>query len=194
MGFGGRRGWSAIVERDASANDEGIAGYSLYIMRHGIAAEVGTTGVEDDITRPLTGKGKKRMYEVASGLKRLGCELDWIVTSPLLRAAETAQIMAESLPTRVPVDSCDALSPGGSGEELKEFLAKQPERKRVLLVGHEPDLSILAGRLIGAGRHASLSFKKGGCCLIESEESPFESNGHLVWWLTPRVLRKIGDD
>jgi len=75
--------------------------------------------------------------------------------------------------------------------EVIAFLAKRPGRTRVLVVGHEPDLSELAARLIGAGSHANLGFKKGGCCMISFEDFPPRSPGQLTWWLTPRLLRKL---
>jgi phosphohistidine phosphatase len=183
------------------AND--LAGYSLYLMRHGIAVERGSSDFSDDAARPLTPKGKKKLEEIAAGLIRIGFAVDWILTSPLVRAEETAKIVADSLASKVPLDVCDALKPGGSHADLKAFLGDHPGRNSVLLVGHEPDLSTLAARLIGAGRHANLAFKKGGCCLIEwpdpsadrmpdrMEVLPFETNGTLVWWLTPRLLRGI---
>jgi len=166
-------------------------GYELYIMRHGIAVDRGSAGFSDDTKRPLTPEGKKKMKEIASGLLRLGFDVDWIVTSPLIRAAETAEILAEELGPGVPKDFCDALRPGGSPEALITFLAKHASRKRVVVVGHEPDLSELTARLLGAGRHANLAFKKGGCCLISFDEFPPKSPGQLVWWLTPRLLRKM---
>lgn len=166
-------------------------GYQLYIMRHGIAVDRGSAGFSDDTKRPLTPEGKKKMKEISSGLVRLGFDVDWIVSSPLIRSAETADIVAEELGARVPKDFCDALRPGGSPEVLITFLAKHANRKRVLVVGHEPDLSELAARLIGAGRHANLAFKKGGCCLITFDEFPPKSPGQLIWWLTPRLLRKM---
>ena len=171
---------------------QGKTVYEFYIMRHGIATQRGSEGSLDDSKRKLTPEGKEKMQEIARGLKRLGFEVDWIVTSPLVRAAETAQIIAGSLDSKIPMDFCDELRPGEPAEKLLSFLAKQPERRRVLLVGHEPDLSMLAARLIGAGRSANLAFKKGGCCLITSEEFPAKSEGQLVWWLTPRLLRAMG--
>lgn len=167
------------------------AGYELYIMRHGIAVDRGTAGYADDAKRPLTPDGRKRMKEITVGLMRAGFDPDWIVTSPLVRAAETAEIVADGLGGRVPRDDCDALRPGGSPEALLTFLAKQPGRRRVLVVGHEPDLSELAARLVGAGRHAHLGFKKGGCCLITFQEFPPRAPGQLLWWLTPRLMRKM---
>jgi phosphohistidine phosphatase len=166
--------------------------YELYIMRHGIAVTRGTAGFTDDSKRPLTPEGKEKMREAAKGLKRLGVNLDWIVSSPLVRAAETAEIVAATLNSNLLVDRSEVLSPGGSPEDLISFLAKHPSRRRVLVAGHEPDLSDLAARLVGAGRQAGLAFKKGGCCLIVFEQFPPKSAGQLVWWLTPRILRKLG--
>jgi len=166
-------------------------GYELYIMRHGIAVDRGSAGFSDDTKRPLTPEGKKKTQEIAKGLVRLGFDVDWIVTSPLIRSAETAELVAEELGPGVAKDFCDALRPGGSPEALITFLARHANRKRVLVVGHEPDLSELAARLMGAGRHANLAFKKGGCCLITFDEFPPKSPGQLVWWLTPKLIRKM---
>lgn len=165
--------------------------YELCILRHGIAVERGSAGYADDSKRPLTPEGRKKMQEIAAGLTRLGFKPDWIVSSTLVRAAETAQIVAESLGSRLPVEYCEALRPGGSPESLITFLSKHLDHKRVLVVGHEPDLSEMAARLVGAGPHAHFAFKKGGCCLISFDEFPPKSPGRLVWWLTPRVLRKL---
>jgi len=175
---------------DKTENEkEASTAYELYIMRHG-AATARDPGVADDAKRPLTPEGKKKMREIGRGLVRVGFEPDWIVSSPLVRAVETAEIVAQSLAVKVPLDFADALRPGGSAEAIISFLAKHPGRKSVLIVGHEPDLSQMAARLIGA-RHSNLAFKKGGCCLIAFGEFPPKSPGELIWWLTPRVLRKL---
>ncbi len=175
--------------------DESRAGrpadYEFYIMRHGIAVIRGATSMVDDAKRPLTPEGKQKMREIASGLVRTGLEADWIVSSPLVRAVETAEIVEEALASKPPLDFCDALRPGGDPGGLITFLAKHTNRRRVLVVGHEPDLSELAARLIGAGRNANMPFKKGGCCLITFSEFPPKTPGRLVWWLTPRVMRKL---
>jgi len=167
------------------------AGYVLYVMRHGLAVSQGSLRFSDDAQRPLVPEGKEKMREIGEGLNRLGFEVDWIVTSPLVRAVETAGIIAESLAASAPVEVCEAMRPGGSAEDVIAFLAKRPSRTRVLVVGHEPDLSELAARLIGAGSHANLAFKKGGCCMITFNEFPPKSPGQLEWWLTPRLLRKL---
>jgi phosphohistidine phosphatase len=161
--------------------------YELCIMRHGVAADRGL--YPGDAKRPLTPEGKERMQEIAQGLAKTGFEPDWIVSSPYMRAAETADIVAEAFGLRV--ESCDALQPGGVPELVLEFLARQASRKSVVVVGHEPDLSQLAAGLLGAGRNRDFAFKKGGCCLISFERFPPKPPGRLVWWLTPRILRKL---
>jgi phosphohistidine phosphatase len=167
------------------------ADYELYIMRHGIAAVRSAGTVMDDAKRPLMPEGKEKMGEIAAGLVRAGLEADWIVSSPLVRAVETAEIVGEALGSKPPLDLCDALRPGGDPEALIAFLAKRSNRRRVLVVGHEPDLSELAARLIGAGRTANMPLKKGGCGLITFSEFPPKAPGRLVWWLPPRVTRKL---
>src|SRR5579883_3144637 len=154
------------------AKMEPAAGYEIYIMRHGIAGNRDTAGPVDDAKRRLTPEGREKMQKAAKGLKRLGLKLDWILSSPLLRAVETAEIVAESLPLKISIEVCEELRPGRSFDDLMVCLAAQPERKRILLVGHEPDPSLLAARLIGAGRNANFGFKKGGCCLIVADRLP----------------------
>ena len=165
--------------------------YELYIMRHGIAVNRGAAAALDDTKRPLTPEGKEKMRSIAAGLVRTGFDVDWIVSSPLVRAVETAEIVGDALSSKPPLEFCDALRPGGSAEDLIAFLAKRSNRRRVLVVGHEPDASQLAARLVGAGRSANLSFKKGGCCLISFREFPPKSPGELLWWLTPRLMKKL---
>src|SRR6266699_3654814 len=91
--------------------------YELYIMRHGLAVARGTEGFSDDSKRPLTPEGKEKMRDVAKGL---------------IRAVETAEIVAATLNSNVPLGRSEALSPGGSPEALIAFLAKQPSRRSVL--------------------------------------------------------------
>jgi phosphohistidine phosphatase len=166
-------------------------GYSLYIMRHGLAAERDEAAYPDDDLRPLTPKGEKKLQQIAAGLNKIDFEPDWIVASPLVRAKDTAAIIARCLDSKAPVELCDALRPESSPADLKLFLMNQAERRRVLLVGHEPDLSRLVAHLIGAGKRGNLAFKKGGCCLLQWGDHPFETDGQLVWWMTPRLLRAL---
>ncbi|MBI2817569.1 MAG: phosphohistidine phosphatase SixA [Acidobacteria bacterium] len=162
----------------------------IYIMRHGIATQLGH-GTADDFKRKLTPDGRAKVEKIARGLSRLGVVFDWIVTSPLVRALETAQIILDACGGKVPMDVHDGLRPGEPSDALLNFLSKQPKRRRILLVGHEPDLSRFAARLLRTGE-SNLVLKKGGCCLIELDEISLQSQGRLIWWLTPRVLKAIG--
>ncbi len=160
-------------------------------MRHGAAADRDSGAFPDDAKRPLTPEGKLKLRAIAKGLSRIGVELDWIVSSPLTRAVETAGIIAETLAPPAGLDQCEILAPAeGSAQKMIAFLTQHPERARILLVGHEPSLSKLAAELIGANHTANFAFKKGGCALIDLEGLQFP--GLLVWWLTPRLLRKLG--
>src|SRR5438046_2845239 len=87
------------------------AQYRLYIMRHGEPARRGEARYPDDSKRPLTPQGRKRMQQIAAGLGRMEFALDWIVSSPMVRAVETAQVLAGSLASRVPVEFSDTLGP-----------------------------------------------------------------------------------
>ena len=167
--------------------------YELCIMRHGISVTRGTTAFPNDDDRPLTPEGKRKMKEIARGLARLGQKPDWILSSPLIRARQTAAIVAETLGLHLPFDLADSLRPGGSLESLLQLLGTHPERRRTMIVGHETDLSQMAARLIGASRHARMGLKKGGCCLIRFDQNPPQPPGELLWWLTPRILRQIAE-
>jgi phosphohistidine phosphatase len=164
--------------------------YELCIMRHGIAEDRRTGLV--DAKRALTPEGKDGVRKIAEGLGETGFAPEWVVSSPYVRAADTARIVVDVLGSKIPLDLCDALEPGGSSEGLLTFLANRPQSTHVLVVGHEPDVSALAARLIGAGRQSNLGFKKGGCCLISFDQFPSRLPGRLVWWLTPKLLRKLG--
>jgi phosphohistidine phosphatase len=163
--------------------------YELCLMRHGIA-EDRRAGLAD-AKRALTPEGKEGMRKIADGLAKTGFAPAWVVSSPYVRAAETARIVADSVGPKVPFDFCDALEPGSSPDALLNFLAARPQHTHVLVVGHEPDLSVLAARLISAGRQSNVGFKKGGCCLISFDQFSPRSPGRLVWWLTPKLLRKL---
>ncbi len=165
--------------------------YELCMMRHGIAVPRGTTAFANDADRPLAPKGRQRLKEIGHGLARLAYAPQWILSSPLVRARETASLVAEALGVNCPLDCSEALCPGGSLDALLELLARHPERSRVLVVGHETDLSEMAAQLISASRQARLGFKKGGACLIRFDRVPPRPPGELRWWLTPRILRAL---
>ncbi len=161
---------------------------TLYLVRHAIAAERGEDWPDDD-KRPLTARGVARFKESVNGLSRLDVAVDEIFTSPLVRAKQTAEILAGGLPGKPTVKVLDALSPGHAPGSILAQLARTARRRRLALVGHEPGLGELAAHLIGAGR--ALTFKKGGVCRIDVESLTSRRAGSLNWFVTPKVLRGL---
>jgi phosphohistidine phosphatase len=162
---------------------------SLYLVRHAIAAERGEDWPDDD-KRPLTERGISRFKEAVTGLEALEVELDEVFTSPLVRAKQTADLLAAGVKGKPSIKILDALSPGHSPASVLAQLAKVAKSRRIALVGHEPGLGELAAHLIGAGR--ALPFKKGGICRIDVESLTSRRAGALSWFVTPKVLRKLG--
>jgi len=160
----------------------------LYLVRHAIAAERGSEW-KDDTKRPLTERGVSRFKDEVKGLRRLDVALDEIFTSPLVRARQTAELLAAGLDGKPPVKVLDALAPGHTPAAVMTQLARVAKRRRIALVGHEPDLGELAAHLIGAGR--ALAFKKGGICRIDLGSLTSKQAASLAWFLPPGVLRQV---
>lgn len=166
---------------------------NLLIVRHAIAEDriiFAAKGQDDDL-RPLTREGTKKMQQAAQGLKKILPELDLLVSSPLTRAVQTADILHEVYHS-AQREQLVLLSPGLSAEELTAWLQRQAARKTIALVGHEPDLGELATWLL-AGTRAEpfVAFKKGGVLLIEFPYKIGAGQGDLRWALTPKQLRTL---
>ncbi len=161
----------------------------LYLVRHAVAAERGTQW-PDDTKRPLTEFGISRFKEAVAGLKWLDVSIDEIFTSPLLRATQTANLLAAGVDGKPSVKTLDVLAPGHSAAAVMAQLAKVAKRRRLALVGHEPDLGELAAHMLRSDR--ALPFKKGGVCRIDLDGFTAKSAGSLVWFITPKMLRKLG--
>ena len=163
--------------------------WSLYLIRHAIAAERGEK-FPDDALRPLTPEGAGKMRFGARGFGAMGVELDVLISSPLIRALSTAEIVQRGLSRRPKVLSAPALAPGGTPVKLGDTLAKFGEHHSLGLVGHEPDLGRFAAWLIGAAQ--PLPLKKGGACRIDlADWPPAPKQGTLVWFATPKMLRSL---
>lgn len=163
--------------------------YELYLIRHAVAEERGVSW-PDDAKRPLSEDGVSRLKKAARGLRRLGVTLDVILASPLARTRQTAEIVAAAFDPHPQVITAESLEPGGSHQAVFADLEKQGRRARIALVGHEPGLGGLAARLIGT-RHP-IEFKKGAVCRIDVDALPPSAPGDLRWFLTPKILRRLG--
>jgi phosphohistidine phosphatase len=165
---------------------------NLYLMRHGIAVASDQPGMESDSERPLTPKGVKRMRQAARGLRRLGLSFDAILTSPLVRAHQTAEIVAETLGLEDQLEEISELAPERSVDHLMSGLARFNDREHLLLVGHNPLLIRAFSFLISGKDNLEIELKKGGLCCIEIDRLPPGAPGTLHWFLTPKQLRRCG--
>lgn len=160
----------------------------LYLVRHAIAAERGPN-YPDDRERPLTSEGVARFKRVAAGLADLDVTLDIVLTSPLVRAHHTAELLVAGVSGKPRLEVLEALAPGGRQAQVVEAVTRYAKRaRRLALVGHEPDLGELAARYLRA--RGTIEFKKGGVCCLELDGAVPEGPGTLKWLLPPRALRR----
>jgi phosphohistidine phosphatase len=131
----------------------------------------------------------ERLQRSARGLARLDVWIDVVLTSPLVRARQTADIVASAFDPRPAIIAVESLAPEASYASLVADLEKHGRKTRIALVGHEPGIGELAARLIGS-RH-SFEFKKGAVCRIDVDEIPPVGPGDLRWMLTPKVMAAI---
>lgn len=162
----------------------------LVMIRHGPAGDRAEWEAEgrDDRLRPLTSDGKKEVRQVAKGLTTLLSRIDLLASSPLVRAVQTAEIVA----SRYECDTVtvEALAPGHDPDQVVKWLRSQ-RGDIVAIVGHEPDLSTLGSYLLAGERSSFLTLKKSGACLLELNEPTGPGNATLEWLLIPRVLKQL---
>jgi phosphohistidine phosphatase len=165
----------------------------LYFLRHGIAALPSKSRYPDDRYRPLTKRGAARMRRIAKGMRRLNLEFDLILSSPYLRAKQTAEIAADTLGAEDNLKFSEHLAADAVAKRLvAELLKFRSRRKRILLVGHEPYISALISTLIAGRADMSLTMKKGGLCKLTLRSIRYGTCARLEWLLTPRHLVRIG--
>jgi phosphohistidine phosphatase len=159
----------------------------LYLIRHADAVALGENNVQEDEDRPLNAAGEQQCKALASGLQRKGVALQLILTSPLLRARQTAEGIVKAWSGAPPeIEVCGQLAPGKRPRKLARLL-KELEREPVALVGHEPDLSSWAAWVMGA-RKAQLALAKAGVAHLTCENGPAKGGGTLLQLLTPDWL------
>jgi phosphohistidine phosphatase len=158
----------------------------IVLLRHGIAEDASAEKKDED--RGLTTEGHARMKEIARGLERVLPKAQVIYTSPLLRAVQTALWVSKGYKSRVTINTTDALAPSASAKDFRAFMDSVAER-RVIIVGHEPNLTRSMAALTAVD-DAKLELKKGGCYGVRILG---DGTGMLEWLLAPRVLRKLGE-
>ena len=164
----------------------------IYILRHGIAVEHGSPGVAKDSDRELTPKGERRLGQVADAMEVMELSFDLILSSPFVRARQTAEIIAEAMGAKKKLELSSDLVPDGSMKKLIESLNKlDPTPKSVLLVGHEPYLSGLISLLVFGEEISAVTMKKGGLCKLTAGPLKNGRCATLEWLLTPRQLASL---
>lgn len=164
---------------------------NLYLVRHGIAVSHYSAGYEEDSQRPLTDKGRAKMRDIARGLKVLGVHPALIMSSPYVRARQTAEILKEVLGLAEPLAFTENLLPLAHPDHMWEELRTQQALDSVALVGHEPNMSALTNLLLGV-TGLQLVFKKGGVCHLILSEFGDQPRAVLRWFLAPKLLVSVG--
>ena len=155
----------------------------LYFMRHGEAEEA--SAGQGDFGRRLTPRGEKRTQATARVLRKLGVQLSLILTSPLTRARQTAALVGAEL--AVPVGEEPALACGCNLERLAEALEQHPQTDAVMVVGHEPDFSLMIGELIG---HGQVEMRKGAVACV-AVQGLARGGGVLLWLMAGKDLAAL---
>jgi phosphohistidine phosphatase len=163
----------------------------LYIVRHGIAVDREDPKCPPDPERYLTEEGVDKTKQVAAGVAAMGVTADLLLTSPYVRAVQTAEIFAAALEcSKQKIRRTDLLLPGAEPSSLFRDLAKERQASSVFLFGHAPHLDDIIATALGSKRHLT-ALKKAGVALVELKRiSP--PLAELVWLATPKLLRKAG--
>jgi len=161
----------------------------LYLLRHAIAVQRGLTHYPND-DRPLTEEGIRKMKKGAQGIAKLAGSFDIILSSPLVRAYETARITAEAVKHGKKIVRCKQLLPEASLSDFMSLLQEYREHKSVLVVGHEPNMSQIVSALLGSP-HSVVEFKKGALCKIKISGVSSVKYGTLIYHVTPKQLRAM---
>ena len=163
----------------------------LYVVRHGIAVAHEDPRCPPDPERYLTEEGVEKTKEVAKGMAAMGVSADLILTSPYVRAAQTAEIFASALDySKQKIRQTDLLLPGAEPSLLFRELARSKQASSVFVFGHAPQLDDVIATALGSKKHVT-SLKKCGVALIELKRvSP--PIGTLIWLATPKILRHAG--
>jgi phosphohistidine phosphatase len=154
----------------------------VYILRHGKAEDAGPGTC--DAARRLTKKGREEIVAAGRWMAAQDLRFELIAASPLIRAQETAAIIAESLGGKEYLVTWKVLAPGGNTDTVCRMIGKQGELHCILLVGHEPLLSTLISRIIVGDENAAIAMTKGSLAKIRQYSSTGHPSGELHWLVT----------
>ena len=165
----------------------------VLIIRHAIAVDHGTPPYKTDEERPLTPKGVRRMKLAAAGIARVVPSLDALYTSPLVRAVETARLVAEAYEGSPKPEVADVLAPGHGAAAVGRWLRSLGRDDVVGLTGHEPGCSELLSHLLVGDTSLGVEFKKGAAALVDVGWGQRGHQAMLLWFASPALLRATGE-
>lgn len=164
---------------------------NLYLVRHAIAVPHDAPGYPEDSERPLTDKGRGKMRDIARGLKALRVAPEVVLSSPYLRARQTAEILIEVLGSTNRLELTENLLPLAHPDHMWSELQDYAHVGAIALVGHEPNLSALTNLLLGV-EGLQITFKKGGVCYLSIDLFTPKPRATLHWLLAPKQMIAIG--
>ena len=156
----------------------------LYLLRHGAAQDANAS--TPDAERSLTSDGRRKLRQVLEAAASAGVEPSLILTSPLKRAVQTAEVARDVLKYKKELLRTKALAPGATGQQVWDEVRVHRDEPSLLLVGHNPLFSELSGYLLGSD-NVQVDFKKGAILRIDLEHFPPKPKGILRWYLTPKL-------
>jgi phosphohistidine phosphatase len=162
----------------------------IVLFRHGPAEARDAERWPDDSQRPLTARGVEVTRRAARGVARMEPRISRVVSSPAVRALDTARCLTDKLDLGGDPELLPALAPEGAWRRVIDWLTGQPGDAVLALVGHQPGLDLLAGGLLRTSGEGALVLKKAGACSITCEV-PEPGRGQLRWWLRPAALRAV---
>ena len=165
----------------------------VILIRHAEAGDRDAAKFPNDDRRPITAEGRKRQTTIARAMKKMGISFDHLVTSPLDRAVQTAEVLAEVFGFKEAPTVHEALGHTCTPRNVLKLLAKFPPKGSVALVGHEPAFSQVASALVSRDGDLRIELKKSGVIAIGFPAAPELGKGTLLYVLKPGHLRRFKD-
>ena len=164
----------------------------VYIVRHGAAVDRNDPTITSDEMRPLTDDGRDEVALLTALLGRLGVKPTLLLSSPLVRARQTAEIIADGIGPKRGVTISDELAPGGSLAAVLHDILSQGRPSQTVLTGHMPGLGMMAGFLAWNQRDCVVPLRTAGVCRVDlPDDAPFPGHGDLRWLIPPRVAERL---
>jgi phosphohistidine phosphatase len=159
----------------------------IYFLRHANAGEAKLSPTKDE-QRPLDKLGIEQCHIVGRALAALKVELDAVISSPLIRARQTASIVAEAIGHKEKIVTDDALRPEASFEQFEQLLARHGGKETIMIVGHRPSQTEFLNRLVADADSERIDFKKGTIARVDKDDG---RAAVLKWIMPPKVVRAL---